>query len=268
MNMKVQFFMTLCMVISSLKPDQDRPLTLEQSIFIGSAVGAAEVALPGHLLSYAMNVRIEGTPFVRSQMYKGILANIVGQMPITAVQKVVQVKGSQLLQKFQQHPLSERQKYGMSFLAGVCGALIDTPCNAIQLYLQDPGNAKKNTWQAGRALGSRSFRGFAPNAFLKEGPFAVGYQVLAPKGKEIAQQYIDNDICATVAGGAPAGVFVASITQTGAVMRNKMQKDPHSLQYITLLQTVHKIVLQQGRQGLIQGIYERGGRVAVATDPR
>ena len=93
-------------------------------------------------------------------------------MPITALQKVVQVKNSKLLEEFQSKKLSDAQKASVSFTAGVFGALVGTPSNAVQLYLQNPTNTGKSTTQAVRELGFKGLRrGFTPNAIAKEGPF-------------------------------------------------------------------------------------------------
>lgn len=250
-----------------------QPLSLAQSIVIGGLVGAAEVALPGQPLSYAMNVAIKNAsraqknrePLVLAHSYRGFVANAVGQMPIAALQKAVQTKGSQWMEASQGAQLSDLQNVGVSFAAGVTGALIDTPSNAVQLYLQDSKNAGKNSVQALQQLGQKSFRGFVPNAFLKEGPFAVGYQMLAGKGRDVAQKYVENDLLATALGGAAAGVVTAVVTHPGAVIRNKMQHDPHAAVYTTSWQTVRKICHEQGVKSLFNGLAQRGLRVAVAV---
>ena len=85
------------MVYSSLFASSDRTLTLQESIIVGGVVGAAEVAFPGQMLTYAMNRSINRKPFILTESYKGFIPHAVGQMPITAMQKVVQVKGTEYL---------------------------------------------------------------------------------------------------------------------------------------------------------------------------
>lgn len=242
-----------------------RPLTLGQSIVVGGLVGAAEVAFPGQPLSYAMNQAIKKEPFAWSNSYKGFAVNAVGQMPITALQKAVQAKSSQWLEASQGAQLSDWQKAGVSYTAGVAGALVDTPSNTVQLYLQNPTNKGKTTEQACKELGMKSFRGFGPNAFLKEGLFAVGYQMLAEKGTDVAQEYVGNNLAAVALGGAGAGVVTAVVTHPGAVMRTKMQNDPHRATYTTSWQTMQKIFQDEGAKGFFNGLSQRGTRVAVAV---
>jgi len=280
MKRYVTFFITLCMVATMQLHSSDqqqkqpaKPLTLGQSIVVGGVVGAAEVAFPGQPLSYAMNVAIKNAQlpqvqrerFVFSHSYKGFAANALGQMPITAMQKAVQSKGTQWAEKEKGSALSDWQKAGVSYAAGVAGAVIDTPSNAVQLYLQDKANAGQNTAQALRTLGGKSFRGFAPNAFLKEGPFVVGYQMLAQKGAQVAQKYVGDNLAAVALGGAAAGVVTAVATHPGAVMRNKMQNDPDKKTYTSSWQTAKKVCVDEGVKGLFNGLKERGTRVAIAV---
>ena len=252
---------------SIIKTGQDYALSLAESVALGGAVGAAEVAMPGQMLSYAMNCTIKGEPFVLSRSYAGFTANALGQMPITAIQKVIQIIGGQQLEKWQNCSLSEKQKIVLSYLAGISGALVDTPSNAVQLFLQSPANSGKTTYQAMKELGAKSFRGFGPNSFIKEGPFAVGYQYLAPKGKGVVEKYIDNDRVATALGGSAAGVVTAVVTQPGAVIRNKMQGDllTAGLTYPTYWQTVQSIIKKEGAVGFFKGLKARGARVAIAV---
>jgi len=252
MNISVQSFFTFFMWSMALQSISDRPLTLKESVVVGGVVGAAEVALPGQPLSYAMNAAIKKEPFAWSRSYQGFLVNAGGQMPIAAVQKVVQAKGSQWIESFQNHPLSDMQKGGVSFVAGVAGAVVDTPSNTIQLYLQRKSNIGKGMLDAYKEIGMRGcFKGFVPNAFMKEAPFTVGYQILALKGKEVAKEYVGDNLAATAIGGTSAGVFTAIATHPGAVIRNKMQGDPFANVYTTTWKTIQKICQEEGVQGLL-----------------
>jgi hypothetical protein len=270
MNISIRFLGAMCVgsffgMSCSDQKVQVRPLSFGQSVLVGGAVGAAEVVFPGQLFSYAMNKAIAREPFVLAHSYKGFAANALGQMPITAMQKVFQVKGTQWVEEFQGAALSSMQSVGVSFGAGVSGACIDTPSNAIQLYLQDPVNKGKNTREAFRALGVRAFRGFGPNAILKEGPFVVGYQFLAPQAKKVVHKYVDHDLTATAIGGAAAGVVTAVVTHPGAVIRNKMQGDPAGAIYANTWQAFRKIYSEEGAKGFAKGLEQRGARVAVAV---
>ncbi len=273
-----KFYVTLILLANFTTYTQDqakntKPLTLTQSILVGGAVGAAEVAFPGQVLSYAMNRVIEKAanpalqqaPLTPRAAYTGFTAHTTGQMPITALQKVVQVKGTALLQARQATSLSDAQKASISFTAGVCGALVDTPSNAIQLCLQEPRNQGKSTAWAVRELDLKGLRrGFTPNAVCKEGPFAVGYQWLAPKTSELLEPYTGKGAVSTAVGGAIAGVVTAIGTQPGAVLRNTMQKDL-SYTHKTTWATAKNIYDTKGSAALFAGLPQRGTRVLCAV---
>ncbi|AXK60363.1 MC/SLC25 family protein [Candidatus Chromulinivorax destructor] len=296
MNKNVQFFAIFCMVTICIQSAEDRrlqlsenigisvmadalpsenshedqssekrPLSLSESIVIGGVVGCLEVAFPGQILVYAMNQKIDKKPFVLSNSYKGFSAHAGGQMPITAMQKVVQVKGSDLLEKWQDRPLSIKQKIAISCCAGIAGAIIDTPCNAVQLFLQKEANAGKNIGDACKELSMKScFKGFTANALLKEAPFAIAYQTSAPQAIEIAKEYVGDNLFAQAIGGSIVGVATAVGTQPGAVIRNRMSNDPHGVLYTSTLQTVQKIYKEEGAQAFFRGLSARGPRVGIA----
>lgn len=265
MNKNVQFFIIFCMINLSLQSSENRPLTLVESIVVGGLSGGLEVAATGQPLSYAMNQKFIQQPCNWRHMYQGGFVNAAGQMPITAMQKVVQVKGTQFAESMQGSSLSTWQKIGISFTAGVAGSCIDTPSNAVQVFKQKPENKGKSVAQACKELGTKgSFRGFTANAVLKEGPFVVGYQILASEGKAFVQKYVDHDLLAEGIGGAASGVVVAIATQPGAVIRGKMQSDPYGQVYTSTWQTAQKIYQQEGAVGLLKGLPQRGPRVALA----
>jgi len=263
---------TLCMLSvvhmhcsENSPPNTKQPLSLAQSISVGGLAGAAEVTFPGQILTYAMAQKIREKPFILSHSYRGFQANALGDMSITAAQKVIYTGGVQWGQKLKGAKLSEWENTGISFAAGVGGAVMDTPSNAVQLYLQDEKHAGKSTIQACKELGRKSFRGFTANAFLKEGPFAVAWLMLAQKGELVAQEYVGKNLGATILGGLPVGIVTAVATQPGAVIRNKMQNDSSKITYKTTLQTAVKICKDEGSKALFKGLPERGVRVGIAV---
>ena len=145
-------------------------------------------------------------------------------------------------------------------------------CPFFRLYKEERGqilrkheNKGKSFAQACKELGFKGCaRGFTANAALKEGPFVVGYQILAPQGKAFMRQYIDNEQIAATFGSVGAGLFTAVVTQPGAVIRGKMQSDPCGKVYTSTLQTAQKICQQEGAAGLLNGLKQRGARVAIA----
>ncbi len=249
------YIILLCLTLTA--SIQSRDLTISESTIVGAATACTEL-IPGHPMSYAMNQAIKNEPFNPRHMYNGFGVSALAQAPIVAAQKVIQSQGTRLITENQNEPVSQRQQLLISYLAGIAGALIDTPSNAIQLYLQDPKNAHKTTYQAIRDLGRNSFRGFSANALLKEGPFAVGYQFMAPKLTSIAEKHIPNDTTATIAGSIGAGVITAGITQPGAIIRNRMQSGEKFSNIITNTLKV------DGVRGFFKGLPQRGSRLVIA----
>ena len=264
--MNKQFFIVICLMNISLFAMQDRSLTFLESFVVGGAAGAGEVIFPGQLLSYATNCAITDKKFVLSQSARGIYINAGGEIPIFAIQKIMLEQGGTFLEEIKQCKISDGEKAGLSYLGGVFSAVIDTPSSAVQIYQQDEQHAKKSTLQACKELGvKKAFRGFTAGAFLKEGPFPVGYQVLAPQGKKIMQQYCGDNIVATTLGGVSAGIVTGVVTHPGLVIRNTMQADRKKTIYTTTLQTGKKIIQEQGMQGFYKGFAQRGVRIAVAV---
>ena len=264
--MILYIYLILFISSQSLFSMSDRSLTFAESIVVGGVAGAGEVAFPGQVLSYAMNANIKKEQFLLSRSYNGFLMNASGEIPIFAIQKLVKDEGSKYFESTQEFQLSCEQKVAISFIAGVASAFIDTPSSAVQLYLQKTENIKKNTRQALQELGiKKSFRGFTADAFLKEGLFTVGYQVIAPQGIKIAQQYFGENNVVGIVGGVGSGIVTGVITQPGVVIRNSMQSDLHKQKYITTLQTAQNICEKQGVQGLFRGLTQRGVRIAIAV---
>lgn len=254
---------------TALCSDRPRPLSLVQSCMVGAFTGAAEVVFPGQVLAYRMNQAIKKEPFVLAHSYRGFTANVLGGMSIVGAQKIVETKAAHIVELVQGDKLSRNQNNAIFYMAGVVGALIDTPCNAAQLSLQESSNVGSNLAKEARKLGSKSLRGFAPNAFIKEGPFVVAYQTFVGPAEACAAQYIDNPSAVKVVGGLGAGVFTAVITQPGAVLCNTMQGDlfkPNGGKlYRTAQQTALDIIKQDGARGLFCGLTQRGVRIAIAV---
>jgi hypothetical protein len=267
MNKKVQFFTIFCMVSTLLQPSSDRPLTLPESLLVGGLAAVMEVGLPGQILANATNLAIRNQPFVPSQCYQGFTAHAMGQMPIVAVQNMVDSQGTQALQARQNDPLSDFQKAGVAAVSGAAASLIDTPSNAVQLFLQRPEGKNKTNMQACKELGVKGLtRGATVNAGLKEVPFVMAYKFATPKAaKFLQEQGVENKLLATAVGGACVGVVTAVVTQPGAVIRGTMQNDPHADVYKTARQTVRKIYERDGAQGFFRGLPQRGARVAIAV---
>lgn len=273
MNHCYKYLILICVLLygtALLSVEQNqRSLSAAEGFAVGAAVSGAEVIFPGQILAYATNRAINKKPFVMSDCYRGFSVHFGSIVPIGAVQKMVQTTSSSELQRRQGHELSRWQKACVSYMAGVAGSLIDTPLNAVQLGLQDELYAGKSSRYVMRSLGRNMVRGWAPNAFIKEGPFAVGYQMLAAEGQHTMQNYVQDEHVAQVLGGVGAGVLTALITQPGAVLRNRMQGDLFDVKnkapYKTTLQTMQQIVKNEGVCGLWSGWKQRSLRMVCAV---
>jgi len=267
---KYNFYMITIFVLSSafccLGDGDKRDLTIFENSCVGGIVGAMEIGATGHAFSYAMNRSIDGQPFLWKDLYKGVGVNAAAQMPITAVQNVVAAQGKKYFELYNNRSVNEVESCAVSYIAGMSAAVIDTASNSIQLFMQNPSNNGKSFLQVSKELGYKGMlRGYTPNAVLKEGPFTVGYQYLAPKWQLFFNQYIENKMMSDALGGAAAGVAVAMVTQPGAVLRNKMQGDLFSNTYSSTLQAAHRTCTQEGVIGLFRGLSCRGPRVAIAV---
>src|SRR5277367_2429950 len=81
----------------------------------GSAMAVGEVLVPGQPLSYWMNRVIDGKQFRFTRSYEGFGPNAIGQMPITAIQVMVESQATQALRAYQHTDPNNAQKLGISF---------------------------------------------------------------------------------------------------------------------------------------------------------
>jgi len=248
---------------------RERPLSAVEGFAVGAAVAGAEVILPGQIFAYGMNRAINKKPFVPSHCYRGFPAHIGSMVPVGAAQKMVLTAGAEEIEHRQGRPLSWLQKACVAYMAGVAGSVIDTPLNAVQLGLQDEAFAGKKSRDVMRSLGRNMARGWAPNAFMKEGPFVVGYGMLAAEGEQFMHKYTDNTATAKVVGGVGAGVVTAMLTQPGACLRTRMQADLFDPKcrapYKSTMQTARDIIKAEGVAGLWGGWKQRSLRMVFAV---
>jgi len=248
---------------------RERPLSAAEGFAVGAAVAGAEVVLPGQIFLYGMNCAINKKTFVPSHCYRGFSAHIGSMIPVGAVQKMVLTAGAEEIEGRQGRPLSWLQKASVAYMAGVAGSVIDTPLNAVQLGLQDEAFAGKKSRDEMRFLGRNMARGWVPNAFMKEGPFVVGYGMLAAEGDRFMHNYTDDARVAKVVGGVGAGVVTAMLTQPGACLRTRMQNDLFnskcSAPYKTTMQTAREIIKADGFTGLWGGWKQRSLRMVFAV---
>lgn len=244
-------------------PQKQQPLSFTESVVVGGLVGAAEVMLPGQALYYVANMAVQNKVISRNpaDWYKGVFPNAVGVAPIAAIQKATNTQATEAITTMQEHDLSAGQRLAVAFGAGVTGAVVATPQEAISTYMGN--NTTKTTRQAMSDLGTRAWRGFRPMA-AREGVFSSGYQAVEPMMQDAAKSTMGNTTTAAVAGSVAAGVVTAVVSQPFAVVKTLVQSDPDKAQYKNNFDTVQKIYRQDGAKGFFRGGVARGTRVAIA----
>lgn len=263
MNKYVTFLITLCIASSMhmhCSTESKKTLNFIQNVAVGSAVGMAEVAFPGQPLSYMANMVVQKKPIELMHSYKGGFANGIGIAPITAIQKVTNAQTTQWIKTAQGANLSDVQKVGVGFGAGVAGAFAATPQEAVSLYQQ---NHNTNASQAAKNLKWSAWRGFTPTA-TRDGLFCAGYQAVEPIMQNMAKSAMGDNKLASVTGSISAGVVTAVASQPFSVVKTLMQGDQHKTQYTTTLDTASQVYSRDGVQGLFKGGIARGTRVAIA----
>lgn len=259
------FSHTQCMEQRERRESLDVKPTLGQNIVIGSLTGVTEVAVSGQVLTYMANQIIDKKALSKNPMdyYRGSLVNAAGMAPITAIQKVGNTYGQASIRSWQGQELSDMQKTGVAFLAGAASALAATPSESIPVYMQQPENMGISTMQATKNLGLKSLRGFWPTAG-RDGFFTVGYLELAHIVQEKSQAICGESAVVKVGSGIGAGLVTAVVTHPCAVIKTKLQKDPHSKVYKNSLDVMRRVYAEDGLRGFTKGLSARGTRVTIA----
>lgn len=206
-----------------------RSLSMFESVLVGSAAGATEVAFAGQPLSYRANMLSlkQSCSTNPVHWYKGFSVSLAGMAPITALQKVGRVTGERFLQARQDESLSDAQKLSVACLAGAAAATVATPSEAVPVYMQcmEKAGTPKTSMQAFKELKLQVWRGFSLTAG-RDGLFTMGYGSLAALAKARATQAYGDSPVVSVGSGALTGGAIAVATQPLAVVKTMLQGDP------------------------------------------
>jgi solute carrier family 25 aspartate/glutamate transporter 12/13 len=174
-------------------------------------------------------------------LYKGLLPNLVGQVPekairlwvVATVRNLVFDKTVEDLEKVQ---LKAEILAGTA--AGACQVIITNPAEIVKVRLQVAGEVKHTSASgAPKPLGFASilqqlgFRGIYKGAsacFLRDIPFSALYFPIYAKMKEFHKERGDGELSAfdLFLSGSIAGVFAASLTTPADVIKTRLQVEP------------------------------------------
>lgn len=245
-----------------LTKEPKRKPTVSQSIVIGSVAGGVEV-LADHPL-WTIKTRLQqGQPFTLnpSVLYCGMIPNIASMIPITALQVGLDAGARKWV--FKDAPLSDKQRMGSAFLAGVGSSFVSCPT---EMVMTRQGMAASTFYEAVDSLyrseGVRGFyRGLSATA-LREGGFTTFFLAGAPILKAKMKPYCSNEAVATLASGVGAGIGATMVSQAFDTIKTVQQTAKTPLQ---VTQAVTNIYSGQGVYGFFKGSIPRGTRVASAV---
>lgn len=239
--------------------------TVAQSIVIGSVAGAAEVLVNHPLWSIKTRIQCGDTFTLNpSMLYRGILANTVSMVPITALQVGLN-RGIQNFFFNNTTELYNYQRITCAFVAGVGASGVSCSTEMIMTYQGQTGASfyaaanqliKQNGW--------RCLLTGLPATAIREGLFTSFFLAGTPILKTKIQPYFTNDYVATLAAGIGAGVG-ATLASQGVDTLKTNQQTARVIRPVGLKEAAKKLYVTNGIQGFFKGGVPRGGRVVSAV---
>lgn len=239
-----------------------RNLTVMESIFSGSVVGAIEVLVNYPLWTIKVQIQ-NGDPFTVNpkKLYRGLVPNAFSMIPTTALQVGLDQWFQNYLFK-DTATLSQKQLTGTAFLAGVGSSLISCPTEMIMLkqrhdHLSFHAATQGLIQQRGV---SSLYSGLLATA-LREGLFTAFFLVATPALKAKIKPYYPNDYGASLLAGFTSGVAATLMSQGVDTIKTRQQSVATSQGF---LQTAKQIYASHGMLGFFKGTMPRGVRVMSA----
>lgn len=225
----------------------DCQLTKAQSFALGSATGAVGATV-GQLFSAKRTAQqlCNPSPSFR-HAYKGLFTNIVGAMPIIALQSTANTAlKEQMKQHNQGAPLTAPQKGAASIGAGVLSSALVSPIGNLWVSQQKPENKNKTTYQAAKAIYQQKsfagfYRGLVPT-MLKQAARASGLLAAYPAINTEYCRTLPNNTVAAFAAGLTVGPIMACITHPLDTIETRMQCDTAKVKYKTMYQAFNDAV--------------------------
>lgn len=240
---------------------QRRPITLWQSIGMGSLAGAVEVTIDHPLWSVKTRLQ-RGDPFTLnpSILYRGILSNASSMVPVTAIQVTL----NRCVHRFvfqDSHTLSDAQKISAAFVAGIGSSFVSCPTEMIMTQQSKTGaTVKEAILSLKHQGGCRYLWTGLPATGMREGVFTAFFLAVTPILKQkIASQSV-SDYTASLTAGIGAGIGAAVISQCADTVKTRQQTTGMGIR-----EAIRTLYITKGVRGFFRGGLARGLNVVSAV---
>lgn len=240
-------------------------ITVPQSIVMGAVAGATEVFVNHPLWSIKTRLQ-RGDAFTLNPflLYRGIFPNAASMVPITVLQMSLN-RGFQSLFFKDSRSLSDYQRIGSAFVAGVGSSAVSCPTEMVMTYQGQTGGS---FYAAGKYLvnqsGWRSLFVGLPATAMREGMFTTFFLAGKPMLNARMQGFFKNDYLASLASGIGAGLG-ATLASQGVDTLKTIQQAAKLLQPVSLWEAARKLYSIEGISGFFKGGVPRGLRVVSAV---
>lgn len=239
--------------------------TVFQSLISGSVAGCTEVMID-HPLWTIKTRKQRGEVFTLNPriLYRGVLANTVSMVPITAIQ----VGLNRLIQTTfykNEMALSDAQRLTSAFAAGIGSAFVSCPTEMVMTY---QGHTSDKFLRAAKSLVNQGgitylFRGLSAT-MMREAMFTSFFLAVTPILKAKFTSFCKNDYSASLMASICAGVG-ATLASQGIDTLKTHQQSPTLAKPVGLSKAIHNLYSTQGVYGFFKGGLSRGARVISAV---
>ncbi len=209
--------------------NEKKPSTIE-SYVVGAMTGLLEACVTNPFFVVKTKMQ-QNKPWhlTPAAYYKGLTANALGSMPITAIQ----VGANKWIQSriFNNHP-TYIQQVGAAFTAGALSSFISCPVEMIMILQNDHPKTsvlKLLNWQFKTKGLSGFFVGQLATS-LREGVFSVFFLAATPMIKTKLKSCGLDDASSTILAGISSGIPAALITQPVDTIKTIQQSSVDSSQ--------------------------------------
>jgi hypothetical protein len=201
----------------------EKKLSTIETYVIGALAGLAEVLVTNPF--FVVKTKIQQNKswiLMPTAYYKGLTANALGFMPITAIQ----VGANQWIQSriFNHHPTT-MQQVGAAFTAGVLSSFISCPVEMIMILQNDHPKTSVLKLLNGQ-LKTQGLSGLFVGQFatsLREGGFSIFFLAAPPVIKSKLKSHGLGDASSSILAGISSGVAATLITQPVDTIKTTQQ---------------------------------------------
>ena len=220
---------------------------------IGALTGLAEVIATNPLFVIKTKIQQNKSWLLGpSSYYRGVTANALGFMPITAIQ----VGANQWIQStiFNQ-PTSNLEKMASAFSAGVISSGLSCPVEKIMTLQNDQPSTKISTLLKGN-IKKNLFTGQLATA-LREGGFSIFFLAAPPIIKDKLKNYDLNETSSSLIAAVSSGISASLLTQPFDTIKTAQQSSTHPLSFFNTAKNL-------GYKGLFKGLVARSSSVIIS----